>query len=407
MQKLDAIGTLFANSWKRFEEKFATTVAIFVAPVVLVALTQLLFLQKTPIGDVLGGVLEIVAIIVSILASYALVSAFGKNTGFAASYQTGVKVFWSGVWITILVCLAVFGGFIMLIIPGIMLAFQLSFTSYALILDDKRGMAALAQSRAYVTGYWWAFVGRSLLLILVFLIAELVIIAPLTVLLGGVAGIILSAAFTLFITPFAVSYQYEIFHNLRRLKPDVAAEAGKIDEGFVKVSMVVGIVGVVFVPILVVAAIAFLGPKFSAQWRAQYPNGYQYSWPAGTATSSIQISPTSGPVGTSVMISGVDAGALGATETVLMNNLVAERDVPVASDGSLMFTVPSTLGPNCDPTQVCPQFLMQTSPKTYTISLEQNAQDPNPVEVGMFTVVGSSIGTVNPGGPIQPVQPLE
>ncbi len=389
MQKLDTIGALFANSWKRFGERFSVTAAIFAAPAILLTLSRLLMEQKTLAGLGLGLVIEILAVVASIIASLGLVSAYGKNTNFAESFAVGIKLFWANVWIAILVCLALFGGFIMLIIPGIILMVQLAFTNYTLVLEDKHGMAALAQSRTYAKGYWWAIFGRTLLLILIFIVAEIVIIAPLTLLLGAVGGTIIDGFFLLFLSPFAVSYQYEVFHNLRRLKSDVAEQAAKSDQGLVKVSMVVGIIGAVLVPILIVAALAFWGSKFAAQWHAQYPNGYQWS-SAVTATSSIQIDPLSGPVGISVTISGVDASMLGTAETVLMDNLVAERNVPVANDGSFTFTVPGSLGPNCGPGQVCPQFLMQTSPKTYSVSIEQSAKDPNPISVGSFTVTSSS-----------------
>jgi hypothetical protein len=113
-----------------------------------------------------------------------------------------------------------------------------------------------------IEGHWWATFGRILLLILIFIVAGVVVVAPFMLLLGKVGGSIFYGAFILFITPFAVAYQYEIFNNFRRLKPDVAERATKSDSSFVKVAMVVGIVGAVLIAILIVAAIAFFGPSF-------------------------------------------------------------------------------------------------------------------------------------------------
>jgi hypothetical protein len=398
MQNLDPIGTLFENSWKRFEERFAVGIAIFAAPSVLIVLSELLLLRgMPPAAHLLGGIIDILSVIVSLIASIALISAFGKNTSFAASYQAGIKLFWSYIWISILVCLAIFGGLIMLIIPGIILMVQLSLTQFSLVLDDKHGMAALKQSRAYVKDYWWAFIGRLLLLVLIFMVAALVILAPLSLLLGSVAGIILYVACMLFITPFAVSYEYEIFHNLRRLKPDVAEQAAKSDSSFVKVSMVVGIVGIVLVPIFIVGAVAFWGIQFTHYWNGQPATGGY-----GSTSGQAIIDPMSGPVGTTITIKGLDDTLIGSTETVLMDNLIAARNVPITdspdniawSDGSFTFTIPENLAPNCDPDQVCAQYLVETSPQVYSIFLEQSAHDSSPIAVGVFAVTTSTVPTV-------------
>lgn len=297
--QLDPIGALFANSWKRFEERFTVTVEIFAVPAALIVLSKLLFAHMTPAAFGLGAIVYLVSIVVSIIASLALISAFGKNTNFAESYGTGIKLFWPGIWIAILVLLATLGGLIMLIIPGIILMVQLGFSNYVLVIDNKRGMGAIAQSRAYVKGHWWAIVGRILLLTLIFIVAGIVILAPLTLLLGKIFGAILYGIFIVFITPFAVSYQYELFHNLRRLKPHVATEVAKSDSSFLKVAMVVGIIGAVLIPVLVIEAIALWGPNFDntspggPNDNGGYPTGY---FNPGGPMQPVQPEPQSQPL---------------------------------------------------------------------------------------------------------------
>jgi peptidoglycan hydrolase-like protein with peptidoglycan-binding domain len=120
--------------------------------------------------------------------------------------------------------------------------------------------------------------------------------------------------------------------------------------------------------------------------------------PPGSASSTTgaMISPTSGPVGTSVMITGVATNELGTTETVLMNGLVAAPNVAVASDGSVTFTVPGSLAPNCGfaPMTACPMFMALTTARTYSVSII-NPSSTNALLVGDFTVTGG-IG-LNPG----------
>jgi hypothetical protein len=77
-------------------------------------------------------IINLLSVIVSIIASVALLSAFAKSTDFAASYQTGIRLFWALIWLVILVSLVAIGGFVMLVIPGIILTIQLAFVSYVL-----------------------------------------------------------------------------------------------------------------------------------------------------------------------------------------------------------------------------------------------------------------------------------
>ncbi len=287
--RLDPIGILFANSWRRLRERFAVVAAIFLVPLILMGISQLLILQQKPATLILGGIIHILSVIVSILASIALITAFGKGTDFGASYQSGVKLFWSWIWVAILAMLAVIGGLIMLIIPGIILMIQLAFASYVFVLEDKRGMASLTQSREYVKGYWWAFVGRDILLLLCLLAAYLVLFWPASLLFGGIAGGLVYGIIFLVFAPFSVSYQYEIYENLRRLKPDAALAAAKADVGFLKVSMVVGIIGAfIFAILLAMSAVVLSGANYNNFSPSANPSS-GFSTPGASSASSSPV----------------------------------------------------------------------------------------------------------------------
>ena len=372
--KLDPIGVLFANAWRRLRERFAVVTLIFLVPLILIGIGEVLFFRGGVGALFLGIVIRIFADIVSIFATLALISAFGKGTDFAASYQASIKLFWAWIWLAILAALAITGGLVMLVIPGIMLAVQLSFASYAFVLEGKRGMAALTQSREYVKGYWWAFVGRNLLLILCLAAAMLILFAPATLIFGPIGGGRVYGIILLVFTPFAVAYQYEIYENFRRLKPDASAAAVKADPAFLKVATVVGIVGAAMLAILLVVGIFFLS---SHDGKKYFPTE-EYG----------QLSPTNGPVGMMVTISGLAPSSLAATNTILMNNLVAARDVAPTTDDSASFTVPANLAPNCDPSGPCPQFLVHVAGGVgYEVDVE-NASGTFPI--GIFTVTGAT-----------------
>lgn len=58
--------------------------------------------------------------------------------------------------------LAVFGGLLILLVPGIWLTVRLYFGVQAAVLDDLRAFEALQRSAALVTGRWWSTAWRLL-----------------------------------------------------------------------------------------------------------------------------------------------------------------------------------------------------------------------------------------------------
>jgi hypothetical protein len=76
--------------------------------------------------------------------------------------------FRSVVFVDVLIMLIVLGGFILLIIPGLVFAVWYALSTHAAMLDDKHGMEALTASRELVRGkFWsvaWKFFGGLLLI---------------------------------------------------------------------------------------------------------------------------------------------------------------------------------------------------------------------------------------------------
>jgi hypothetical protein len=284
--QLDPIGALFSKSWKRYQERLPVILPIFLVPLVIIGIGELLVTRQTLPALMLGGILNLLGVIASLTSSLALVAAIGKNEDFATSYQTGFKLFWASIWITILSTLAYFGGFVLLIVPGIIIGVQLALIQYVLVLEDRRGLTALTQSREYIKGYWWAFVGRTFLLGLIFGAIMLVLYLPFKLIFGGIEAAFIYGIILLFITPFSVVYSYEIFDNLRRLKPDVATTAAKAETGFLKVCMVVGVVGFIGFILFIFAAIAFV-PAMIMKGSSANPNAYDYAYPPTAVSSTL------------------------------------------------------------------------------------------------------------------------
>ena len=154
------------------------------------------------------------------------------------------------------------------------------------VVEHRRGIDALRQSKEYIKGYWWAVLGRTFLLGLIFIGAMIVIELPIALFAGHTAGSIVSIALTLFFVPFSAIYHYVIFENLRELKPELAGAAQtKEGTGFIKASAIVGIVAPV---LIVIALVVLVGVGIVHGYRA-YEGGRHYTASPGyPAQGSLQ-----------------------------------------------------------------------------------------------------------------------
>jgi hypothetical protein len=250
---LRSLGSLFCDTWKLYKERWQVLVEIILLPVLVTILGYVLVGLGSPFS-ILGGVITLIGWILFIFSVLPVIFSIHNTAGVDASYRATIGWFWPFVWVVILELLAVLGGSIMLIIPGIWLACALSFTAYVFVIEHRRGIDALRQSKDYIKGYWWAVAGRVILLGLIFLAATVIIEIPVTVLAGNAMRILVTMVMTLFFVPFSAIYSYTIFGNLRELKPDLAEVQMKKGTAFIKASAIVGIV----VPVLLVLILVFL-----------------------------------------------------------------------------------------------------------------------------------------------------
>ena len=81
--------------------------------------------------------------------------AAGEDPGVEDSYRFGFHRFWSVLLVSVLVGLAVVGGLILFIIPGIWIGIRLSVSIQALVVEGRRPTEAMGRSWALVGGHWW------------------------------------------------------------------------------------------------------------------------------------------------------------------------------------------------------------------------------------------------------------
>ncbi len=292
--KMHPIGTLFSSSWQLYKERFRILIKIALIPALLILLGSIIMQAGSPTA-LIGLLFSIAGGILAVFASIAAIIALDQKTDFDESYRRSVPLFWPFIWISILTALATLGGFVMLIVPGIILAVALTFSKYLIILENRRGLDALTQSRAYVKGYWWASLGRFILLLLCFGAVMLVVYLPAILILGKVVGGLVYAILLLLITPFSSVYLYEVYKNLVALKPEVRAGAAPTEgKTFLTVSAVVGVIApIVFIILFIVLAVLFAkpflenNPALLQQLQYQYEYGMPTSSAGGAATSTM------------------------------------------------------------------------------------------------------------------------
>jgi len=255
---LHSIGSLFSETWKLYKERWSVLVEIVLLPTLVVALGVILVgLNLGSAFRALGLLVVFVGWVIFIYSVLPVIYSIHNTTGVDASYKATIGSFWPYIWVGILEFLSVLGGAAMLIIPGIWLGIALSFAVYIFIIEHRRGIDALRQSKDYVKGYWWAVLGRTLLLALIYVVVMVIVRIPVTLMGGQIAGGILSAVMLLFFIPFSAIYHYIIFNNLRELKPELAEMKTKEGTGFIKASAIVGVIVPILLVILAVILIAF------------------------------------------------------------------------------------------------------------------------------------------------------
>ncbi len=278
---LNSIGSLWRDTWEQYTRQFSVLAEILLLPTLIMVLGYVLLGLGEPLFMVLGALVAFVGMIALVYSVLPLIYAIHHGTDVDASYKSTLPLFWPFVGVTILEVLAVMGGFVMLVIPGIWLMFALGLMRYVFVIENRRGMDVLRQSKEYIKGYWWAFFGRTILVGGATLVIIFLFDAPIAVLAGRTAGSVVSLIVSIVVGPFTAIYLYRIYQNLRALKPEVAA-ADRANEGtgFLKASAVVGTVAFAGMMLLMFLAVAARGfAAFRERGRFPVPAGGAYGAP--------------------------------------------------------------------------------------------------------------------------------
>ena len=244
---LISISAVIGESWQLFlktwNECFKRSVWLLLAPA-LMLVAALLSRVRPALG--LGllpflFILQLVIVLwVNIRATRLILARDGGPELPKDEQRTSWSYFWPFLWIGILSGLAVMGGTILLVLPGIWLGVSLAFSQYFLLEDNVHGTQALAASHALVKGRWWKTFWRFVIPGLVFTLLVLAVsglvsavlafsVGPdkwLTLmgadasgnldLLGTAVNSLMQGLLQIAFLPLMLAWQIKIFHSLKQ-----------------------------------------------------------------------------------------------------------------------------------------------------------------------------------------------
>ncbi len=160
------------------------------------------------------------------------------------SYRGSMKLFWPFIWVSILVGLVYMGGFILFIIPGMIIGVYTVFYMLSMIIDGERGLNALSYSFYYIQNNFRKILTRLAAFFLtvgLFYLVLILISAGIYMLSGGeftragfigvnsfleshptiglVTDFVLNLIYWFIVFPISIIYSYLLFKSLKSTKP--------------------------------------------------------------------------------------------------------------------------------------------------------------------------------------------
>ena len=265
---LPGIREILRQSFDIYKQRFATFAGIMAIPALLSVITifsDAILKQLLPgsplAADGIKFLCDLVFLVGEALGGVALLYAIKdheEKIGVKVAYARAWNKVLSYIWISILVTLIIAGGFILLIVPGVIFSIWFGMAIYILVNENTKGMDAVLRSKSYAQGKWLDLFIRYLvlgLLVIAIFIVEHIIFGFLPTAYGLGAQNIINITF---IAPFSSAYLFLTYFHLKASKGEAAVVAVRSKKtGFI----VIGIIGLLFVPIVMAAIIALGSAK--------------------------------------------------------------------------------------------------------------------------------------------------
>jgi len=258
--QLRGIGDLFRDTWEIYLRRVGVLMGLYffallslLLPVGLFALFGVVISLVLP--DLRSALLAagvLTGVVVGSVALFwglaALVYAVADETlDFKGALERGWSRIWAFAWVFSLSAFIVTGGFLLLVIPGILFSVWFCLSQFVLVAEDERGMQALLKGKAYLQG---KFVDVFIRLLAVWAVSVLIGMVP-------AIGPLLSILFV----PFMMIFTWLIYDDLR---PKNGAIPFSCTTGEKALWLGIGTLGFLIVPLsLLILILAWLGQSLS------------------------------------------------------------------------------------------------------------------------------------------------
>jgi len=212
--RLRGIGELFKDAWEIYTRRVGVLMGLYLLSILLLVLPTAVFilgglafsaaLPELRLPLVVAGALTgiLVGSVILFWGLAALVYAVvDESLGVWAALQRGWSRIWAFAWVFSLSAFIVTGGFLLLVIPGIIFSVWFFLSQFVLAAEDERGMRALLKSKAYVQGRFFDVLLR---LAVVWVVSVMIGMVPV---LGGLLSLLF--------VPFMMIYSWLIYDDLR------------------------------------------------------------------------------------------------------------------------------------------------------------------------------------------------
>lgn len=168
----------------------------------------------------------LLVLFLQVLSYTSLLSAITQEgeQSFPAALRSGLRLVLPIIWVSILTGLIVFGGFLLLVIPGIILSVATMFTLYVRVQENKRGLRSIVESGYLVKGYGWAIFGRLLLTTLMWYALVVPFAIAVEMFLPDTLIAAITLIFNIIFGPLLLIWPYRVYHHLRARKGEASAE---------------------------------------------------------------------------------------------------------------------------------------------------------------------------------------
>ncbi len=224
------------------------------------------FAQQEPKFLILSGLVSLVALVFNFLiigaALYSVVRSEEERVGLRAGLNWSRNNILGIIWVYGLSSLAILGGFLLLIIPGLIIALYVYFPQYVYVNEGLKGLAALRRSHDLVKGNWWNLLNKLVkigFLVIIILIVLGIITGLIQKIFSALPTIdlfilLVAQVFSAAVTLFGFTVGNTLYKNLVAIEVERVEEIAPVANWKYLTLIVLGLLSLV----LLVAAVGFV-----------------------------------------------------------------------------------------------------------------------------------------------------